>query len=345
MRRSFVGFAIGVLAAGSGFAQYVISAHSGVVQLVEGSAYLNDAPVEGKFGQFPEIKENQEFRTEQGRAEILLTPGVFLRIGEDSSIKMLSNRLTDTRVEILRGSAIVECEDIPKDNAIVLVQGGSNILLVKHGLYRVDSNPARLKVYDGEAIVKAESGQLTLRGGKETALDGALMASSFDKNDTDALYNWSSRRAGYVAQANASSANSMRNSGYGSGYYPGDLGGLGYSGFGGLGFGGLGYAGNGAYGGLGGWSFNPMFGLYSWVPYSGFYSSPYGYSLWSPGTVGYYTPTVARTGYSAGRTPVPVSSASSVGRASGLASAASSGGSRGGFGAASAGGHSGGGHR
>src|SRR5271154_4340023 len=139
MRRSILGFAIGVVAAGSAFAQYVISAHSGVVQLVEGRAYLNDTLLEGKFGQFPDIKENQELRTEEGRAEILLTPGVFLRIGENSSIKMLSTRLSDTRVEIVSGSAIVECEEIPKDNAILLVHGENTMLLVRHGLYRVDS--------------------------------------------------------------------------------------------------------------------------------------------------------------------------------------------------------------
>src|SRR5277367_3716741 len=95
-----------VFVAGSAFAQQVISAHSGVIQLVEGKAYLNDKAIETKFGQFPEIKNGQEFRTELGRAEILLTPGVFLRMGENSSVKMVSNLLTDTRVELLKGSVI-----------------------------------------------------------------------------------------------------------------------------------------------------------------------------------------------------------------------------------------------
>ena len=49
--------------------------------------------------------------TGQGRAEILLTPGVFLRVGENTSIKMLDNRLLSTRVEFLSGSAIVESDD------------------------------------------------------------------------------------------------------------------------------------------------------------------------------------------------------------------------------------------
>src|SRR5580658_4173768 len=230
MRRSLVGFAIGVVAAGSAFSQYVISAHSGVVQLVEGRAYLNDTLVEGKFGQFPDIKENQEFRTEDGRAEILLTPGVFLRVGENSSIRMLSTRLVNTRVEVLSGSAIIESNEMPKDNGIELIYKKDSVRLQKQGLYRLDTEPARFQVFEGEAAVTDPSGQLTLHGGKQTNLAGVLMAENFDRKaeDQDALYRWSDRRASYVAQANVASAASANASSGSSGGY----GGYGY-GFGG----------------------------------------------------------------------------------------------------------------
>ena len=266
-----IAIAFGVLAAASAYGQSVISAHSGVIQDVEGRAYLNDKAVDLKFGQFPDIKAGQEFRTEQGRAEVLLTPGVFLRMGENSSIQMISTQLTDTRVEVLGGSVIVECDEIPKDNSIVLQYKGNTMMLVKHGLYRVDSDPAHFQVYDGEAIVKAESGQLTLKSGKQTSLNGVLMAESFDKNNVDDLYNWSSRRANYLARANASSAMSMRSSGA-SGYY-----------------------GGGYYGG--GWQFNPLFGMFTFVPFDGIGYSPFGYGWYSPYTV-VYAPIFS--GYSGG---------------------------------------------
>jgi hypothetical protein len=320
MRLLVAGLAIGIVSAGSACAQYVISAHSGVIQYVEGHAYLNADPVEPKFGQFPDIKENQEFRTEEGRAEILLTPGVFLRLGENSSVRMLSSKLTDTRVEILNGSAIVECDDVPKDNSVWLVYKGTNMALVKHGLYRVDTNPARIRAYDGEAILQGDSGQLTLKGGKQTALDGVLMAEGFDKNDLDGLYRWSDRRAGYVAKANVSSAMSMQNSGYGSGY------GSTYSGFGLFG---SGYSG---FGSMGGWQWNPFFGMFSWVPYQGIGYSPFGYSLWSPYTVSqvYYAPTgtvsrgLTSSGTSSGFRSVPASSSAPVMRSGGLSAGHSS---------------------
>src|ERR1700733_2188221 len=237
MRFLVAGWSLCVLAAGSACAQYVISSHSGVIQYLEGRAYLSDKlgdkPVEPKFGQFPDIKENQEFRTEEGRAEILLTPGVFLRLGENSAIRMLSTHLTDTRVEVLSGSAMIECNDVPKDNSIQAIYKGNAIRFDKQGLYRIDTEPARLRVYEGEAVVTDSSGRLVLRGGKETNLSGVLLAESFDRKDQDALYSWSDRRAGYVAQANVASASAVSSGGYG------------YSGYGGSGYGLFGYSGLG----------------------------------------------------------------------------------------------------
>ena len=276
MRFLVAGLSLGVLAAGTAGAQAVISAHAGVVQYVEGRAFLNNQAIEPKFGQFPDIKENQEFRTEEGRAEILLTPGVFLRLGENSSIRMLSNRLTDTRVEVLTGSAMVECNDVPKDNSIEAVFKGSAIRLDKQGLYRIDTNPARVRVYEGEAVVTDGSGRLVVKGGKQTNLAGVLLAEGFDRKDVDALYNWSDRRAAYVAQANVVSASTAGGNSYSGGYSGCNLlGGLGYSGFG--------Y--DPSF--LGGWMFNPIFGMYTYMPYSGFGYSPFGYTYYSPYTVAY----------------------------------------------------------
>src|ERR1700691_125868 len=237
MRFLVAGWSFGVLAAGSACAQYVISSHSGVIQYVEGRAYLADKPIEPKFGQFPDIKENQEFRTEDGRAEILLTPGVFLRLGENSSVRMLSTRLTDTRVEMLSGSAMIECNEMPKDNAVELVYKKDSIGLQKQGLYRLDTKPAHFQVFEGEAVVTDPSGQLTLKTGKQTNLAGVLMAENFGRkaDDQDALYRWSDRRASYVAQANVASATSANASSGGYGSYGN------YGNYGGFGFGGLGY--------------------------------------------------------------------------------------------------------
>ncbi|MDQ6706655.1 MAG: FecR domain-containing protein [Acidobacteriota bacterium] len=260
-------------AAGSLFGQSVLSVNSGLVHYSEGKVYAADKLVEPKFGHFPELKNNDELRTEEGRAEVLLSPGSFLRVAENSSIRMISNRLTDTKIELLTGEALIETVDQTKDKAAAMVKGNSitmlykdaSISLVKSGVYVFSADSGRVRVYEGEAVVTAGGSQLTLKKGKETLLGGVLMASKFDSKLGDELVRWSYRRAGYVAMANVSAAKSFRDNGYGSG---------GFSMLGG-GFG-------------SGWAFNPYFGMYTFVPGYGFASSPFGYNYWSPYNVGQF---------------------------------------------------------
>src|SRR5579863_377171 len=110
-------FGLTVLLAGASCAwgQSAISAHSGMVHYVEGKVLLDGQPVDPKFGEFPEVKNNQVLETAEGRAEVLLTPGVFLRIAENSSFKMLSNKLSDTALEMLSGSSLIEVDELMKD--------------------------------------------------------------------------------------------------------------------------------------------------------------------------------------------------------------------------------------
>ncbi len=304
--------AVLLIGASSTYAQQVISAHSGVIHFVEGQVTLDGKTVQPKFAEFPDVKNGQTLAAEDGRAEVLLTPGVILRIGENSSFKMVSNSRSDTRLEVLSGSAIVEAGELLPTNAITVVYGDTHIELVKKGLYRVDAAPGKLRVYDGEARVTEASQSLVARKGREVELGTVLNMNGFDVKDTDALMRWASRRSEYLAQANVSSARAA--SGLNSGYVGGS--GLGYDGlgYGGLGYGGLGYGAMG-YGmgmgmmggyGYGAWAFNPWYGMFTYLPYgNGLYYSPFGYPYYSPGNVGYYSP----VGYSSGGTGYPLARA------------------------------------
>src|SRR5947199_7156899 len=100
--------AVLLIGASSAWAQSVISAHSGVIHFVEGQVTLEGQPVQPKFAEFPDVKNGQTLAAQDGRAEVLLTPGTVLRIGENSSFKMVSNSRSDTRLQVLTGSAIIE---------------------------------------------------------------------------------------------------------------------------------------------------------------------------------------------------------------------------------------------
>jgi len=154
--RGLISLAVLALALGSpAVAQSVISTHAGLVYFFEGSVFVGDQELEQKFGNFPDIGEGRELRTARGRAEILLTPGVFLRIDENSSIRMRSTRLSDARVELLGGSAILESGEPVKGTSVTLIYKSWQVRLPRQGVYRIDAEPAQVQVYSGEAEVSA----------------------------------------------------------------------------------------------------------------------------------------------------------------------------------------------
>jgi len=351
-----VAFSVLLASASTAWAQQVISAHSGVVHYTEGQVTLEGQPVNMKFGEFPDVKNGETLATQDGRAEVLLTPGVILRIAENSSFKMVSNSRSDTRLEVLTGSALVEVGELLPTNSITLLYHDTHVELTKKGLYRIDcDDPAKLRVYEGEARVTAKDQTLEARKGRQVLFGTVLDMSAFDTKETDAFMRWAARRSEYLAQANISSARTASNSSYssyGSGY--------GY-GYGGLGMG-MGM-------GMGAWAYNPWYGMFTYMPFgSGMYYSPYfGYPFYSPMNIGYFVP----SGFSGSAFPISTSTtsahftsspsgsgglapshgpfapgatatpAAARGGASGSASAGSSGRSSGGMGGGS-GGHAGG---
>ena len=252
-------------------AQGVISAKAGLVHVVEGDAYLNDVKLAPKMTEFPDIKQGEVLRTAEGRVEVLLSPGSFLRVGEDSSFKMISTSLLDVRVEVLKGRAMLEVDDMVKDTPIVVVLKDASVSIKKAGLYRFEDEPYGIKVYDGEAVVQTSGQSYTLKNAKSlTALNGQWTVQKFDNEVGDDLYRWSKRRAGYLAMANVSAARMARMGDLQSGYLP-------VSGYYGMGLP-MGWS-------AGNWIYNPYFGMYTYVPLSGYGYSPWGYPYYSPSTV------------------------------------------------------------
>src|SRR6516162_3070541 len=101
MNYRHLGVVIGMAFAAAGYGQNVISAKAGLIQYAEGRVLLEGNPVEIKYSQFPQVKNDQVLKTEEGRAEVLLSHASFLRLGENSSFRMISDSLTDTRFEVL----------------------------------------------------------------------------------------------------------------------------------------------------------------------------------------------------------------------------------------------------
>src|SRR5258708_39279784 len=101
VRNASLFVAVLALSAIPALAQPVISAKSGVVSYVIGKVMVGDQGVQPSETKLTEVRENAVLRTEDGRAEVLLTLGTILRTGGNSTSKMLTNGLFDPRLNLL----------------------------------------------------------------------------------------------------------------------------------------------------------------------------------------------------------------------------------------------------
>ena len=226
---------------------------------MEGQASIGAEALSSKSIGSVQLETGQTLTTEDGKAEILLTPGVFLRVGSNSAVKMISPSLTNTGIALEKGHAMVEVAEIHPENDIHVSAEGTTTQLLKTGLYDFDLQQSDLRVFDGEASVLENDQHTMLKGGHEIALNatGRLKAQKFDKKQYEEgdLYRWSSLRSAYLAEANVNAAGLYAVSGGGP-WGPGWWG--------------------------AGWYWDPWFDAFTFVPADGIFYSPFGWGFYSP---------------------------------------------------------------
>ena len=117
-----------------------------------------------------ELAENQSITTLNGKAEILLTPGVFLRLGPNSSARLVAAGLTDTQVQLEQGRAMIEVDEYLPGNHLRVLEGTFAIDVEKKGLYDFDVARNQIRVFDGEATITENGRRVTIKGGHEVNL-------------------------------------------------------------------------------------------------------------------------------------------------------------------------------
>jgi len=230
----------------------------GTVNYTEGSVSINGAPIHNNGTGPATLQQNQMISTGAGKAEVLLSPGVFVRLSGNTDVRMISAELVDPRIEVIRGIAMVEVDNKIKEARVNVLERGADASILKEGLYRFDGDQGRIEVIDGQLRVTYEAQSKEFGKGKELVLNGTpnWKPAGFDRNQKDDLYVWSDIRSNYLAEANASTAQYI-------------------------------YGGFGPYVGSG-WYWNSGFGMYSWLPGDGFFYSPFGYPFYSVGYVPFY---------------------------------------------------------
>lgn len=189
------------------YAQSVVSTRSGTIHYFEGAVYLGDQPLELHPGRFSNIPPGGELRTAEGRAEVLLTPGVFFRIGDKSTIRMLANELSDTRVELVAGSSIVDSAEPVAATSVTLFYKNWRVRFLEQGVYRIDSNPPRMWVLEGKAEVSGNDARpLLVEQGMCLPFAPVLAPDRSINPPLDALSRWAEGRQQSISADNAIAA-------------------------------------------------------------------------------------------------------------------------------------------
>ena len=240
----------------SAFGQSANQARPGTLNYIEGQASIEGRQLSPNSVGNTELQTGQTLSTANGKAEILLTPGVFLRLGSDSTVEMVSPNLTSTEIKLETGRVDVEVDQLYKQNNILVDLNNGQTQLLKNGLYAFDADNSTVRVFDGNADVFTGQNSehnvkpIEVKGDRQLVLTGEpVKPQRFDKNKSqDDLYNWSSLRSQYLGEANINLASEYAGA---PGFYPGWY-----------------------------WAGGP-FG-YTWLPGDGLFWSPFGYGFYSP---------------------------------------------------------------
>lgn len=179
--------------------RYVISAKAGGVNHLEGAVTIQRANgTSGTLLRRDRVEIGDRITTGQdGKAEILLNPGSYIRLGGESSFEFGSTDLEDLQIAFDSGSAMFEVFASNEFRVSVTTPKGK-VLLTDSGIYRIDiagDGTAVLSVTKGKAQVGDATATIVKEGKTGTITGGIATVGKFDKDKRDALGEWSRNRS------------------------------------------------------------------------------------------------------------------------------------------------------
>lgn len=277
--------------------RFVISAKAGGINAVSGRTGVQSQG--SSEWELLTIKDNLEagdvVKTGiDGRVEMLLNPGSYMRVAENSEFELTNNSLENLEVRLIRGTAIVEATGADDTELMInITTPHTKMAIVRRGLYRVNVVPGdvtELIVRKGRVLLS--DSQTKVKGGRKLIFSSHTFSmAKLEKADKekDAFDNWSKERAETVAKANRRIRGrdlSLIMASFNSPWY--------------------GFSSRSS----GIWMFNSRFSCFTFVPFFVGWGSPYGSSYSNSFYGG--SPYFDRFYNSRGYTPPPGSSSSST---------------------------------
>ena len=240
---------------------YVISAKAGGVNYVEGKVLVAGKNKRSGYllkGDAVEIGDTVSTGAD-GKAEILLNPGSYIRLAGNSSFEFLSTSLDNLQLKLNDGSAMFEV--IADDEFKVAVKTPkADFSITTSGVYRVsvlNDGSGQIAVWKGKALI-GDFNETEIKAGREATVNfGQVAIEKFDRDEKDVLEIWSKNRAKDLAKVNSRlQRQDLRDnliSGFDSSRWN-------------------------MYNSFGLWVFDRSFGSFCFLPFGYGWNSPYGYS-------------------------------------------------------------------
>jgi hypothetical protein len=253
------------------YSAHFVSAKPGMVNYVEGKPQLySPMSARGKtLAARDQLAGGDQLKTGPAdRVELLLNPGSYLRIAGKAHVVDNGSSFGSMQYTLYEGDAILESVVLDKKvNSLKISTPCGQLQVLGPGLYRfvVESpNQVVVSVRSGKLIWTKGNSKISLlkKGNRYILTPGEnnnLQWAELDKKSKDAFDLWSQKRDQYLSAAVTGSSLERRSSVYS--WYPASMG--------------------------GGWLFNPEIGVFTFLPFSPFSTSPYGYRYTNSAPPGY----------------------------------------------------------
>jgi hypothetical protein len=242
-------------------AQYLTSAKAGFVNRTEGKVYILRADSEdgekGRASLGTQMRDGDRISTTADSfAEVLLNPGSYLRLNENTEVRAVSTNLVSVRFELIKGSVIAEVGESNKKAPIEIITPNGALSIAKDGLLRIDAKASAtlVAVRQGEVHLGtreefAANKTMKIGRGKIASLTGSPKPdlAKLDKDAVDEFDVWSFNRAQTLTAANVAS---LRRSRVMTAF-------------------------------AGGWYYNPFYNCYTFIPFRSRFFSPYGFGFFN----------------------------------------------------------------
>jgi len=197
--------------------KFGISAQAGGVNALTGRVLINrPGQAERELTDQDNLISGDSVTTGAGSsAEILLNPGSYLRLGEDSEFQLVDASLDKLALKLTKGSAIVEATGWDQMQLhIVLATNQGGFVIGRAGVYRINaqSDASELMVRKGRVTIGDDSTHIVKQGNKVVLRKGAVLVSKLKNQEQDEFDLWSRQRAATLAHANEALASRAFNS-------------------------------------------------------------------------------------------------------------------------------------